>query len=189
MLKVASDCGIKLSREKRSGGDEAEVADVVTRSGSKDIRTQVLTAIEALVLEGLIKGEKQPPPKFLLVHSGDNIEQQENPEFVNWKKTDKLLMSWIFSTLTPSVLGQVNGCKSSFEIWFKIERTYSQRSLARIMQLKQHMQSLKKGSDPISDFVVKIKVVGDALVAAGETASDRDMIMNLLNGVGHKYDW
>ena len=97
-------------------------------------------------------------------------------------------MSWIFSTLTPSVLGQVTNSKSSFEVWSKIERTYAQRSMARIMQLKQQMQNIKKGSDSVSEFVLKIKTISDALMAAGEVVSDRDMIISLLHGVGHEYD-
>ncbi|KAK0606487.1 hypothetical protein LWI29_038288 [Acer saccharum] len=88
-------------------------------------KTQVLTAIEALDLEGFITGEKTPPPKLITVETGDTTEQQENPDFLNFKKSDKLLMSWIFSTLTPSVLGQVTNSKSSFKVWSKIERTYA----------------------------------------------------------------
>ena len=82
-------------------------------------KTQVLTTIEALDLEGFITGKKAPSPKLISVRSGEIVVQQENPEFLSWKKTDKLLMSWIFSTLTPSVLGQVTNSKSSFEIWSK----------------------------------------------------------------------
>ncbi|KAK3221842.1 hypothetical protein Dsin_008867 [Dipteronia sinensis] len=119
---------------------------------------------------------------------GEDVEQHENPDFIIWKKSDKLLMSWIFSTLTPSVLGQVINSKSSFEVWSKIERTYSQRSMARIIQLKQQLQSLKKGADSISEFVIKLKAVSDALASAEENVSERDMIMSLLNGVGHEYD-
>ena len=74
-------------------------------------KAQVLTAIEALDLEGFVNGEKLPPSKFISVPSDDSIEQQENPDFNNWKKSDKLLMSWLFSTLTPSVLGQVTNSK------------------------------------------------------------------------------
>ena len=149
---------------------------------------QVLTAIEALDLEGFINGEKASPLNLMTVISGDTNVQQDNPDFVTWKKTDKLLMSWILSTLSPSVLGQVTNSKSSFEIWSKIECTYLQKSLARIMQLKQQMQSIKKGSDSINDFVMKLKVVNDSLASTGEVVSDRDFIMYLLHGVGHEYD-
>ncbi|KAK3194358.1 hypothetical protein Dsin_025668 [Dipteronia sinensis] len=101
-------------------------------------KTQVLTAIEALDLESFINGEKTLPPKFIntLSDSCDISVQQENPDFLNLKKSDKLLMSWNFSTLTQSILGQVTSCKSSCKVWSKIERTYAQRSIARIMQLK-----------------------------------------------------
>ncbi|KAK2641947.1 hypothetical protein Ddye_023710 [Dipteronia dyeriana] len=88
-------------------------------------KTQVLTAIEALGLKGMVNETKRAPSKFLLIHYGDDSEQEENLKYVNWKKKDKLFMSWIFSTLTTSVLGQINGSKSSFEIWSKIEKTYS----------------------------------------------------------------
>ena len=68
-------------------------------------KMQVFTAIEALDLEDFVNGEKVPPQKTINVTSGDIVEQRENPDFVKWKKTDKLLMSWILSTLSPSVLG------------------------------------------------------------------------------------
>ncbi|KAK1581862.1 hypothetical protein Q3G72_009741 [Acer saccharum] len=151
-------------------------------------RTQVLTAIEALDLEVFINGTKSPHSKFITVQSGDTEEQQENPWFANWRRSDKLLMGWIFSTLTSSVLGQVTDSKSSHEVWSKIERTYAQRSMARIMQLKNQLQSIKKGSDTISEFVMKIKAINDSLAASSELVSDKDLIMSLLNGLGHEYD-
>ena len=55
-----------------------------------------------------------------------------------------------------------------------------------IMQLKQHLQSLKKGFDLIIEFVAKFKVSSNAL--AREVLSDKDMMLSLLNGVGHEYD-
>ncbi|KAK0599971.1 hypothetical protein LWI29_010346 [Acer saccharum] len=59
--------------------------------------------------------------------------------------------------------------------------------MARIMQLKQQLQSQKKGSDSIGEFVLKLKAISDAL-ATGEIVSDRDIIISLLSGVGHEYD-
>ncbi|KAL5736516.1 hypothetical protein ACOSQ2_031304 [Xanthoceras sorbifolium] len=53
-------------------------------------------------------------------------------------------------------------------MWTKLERVYSQQSMARILQLRQQLQSIKKGSDSISDFVLKLKNIGDALLEAGE---------------------
>ncbi|KAL5751657.1 hypothetical protein ACOSP7_021838 [Xanthoceras sorbifolium] len=63
-----------------------------------------------------------------------------------WKKSDQILLCWLLGTLTPGVLGQVTQCKTSLEMWSKIKRAYLQQSM-----------TVTKGSDSISEFVLKIK--------------------------------
>ncbi|KAL5818483.1 hypothetical protein ACOSQ4_022325 [Xanthoceras sorbifolium] len=62
-------------------------------------------------------------------------------------------------------------------MWSKLQRVYSQQSLAKILQLRQQLQNIKKGSDSISYFVLKIKNIGDALMAVGE---EEDLMADLL---------
>ncbi|KAL5848181.1 hypothetical protein ACOSQ4_006194 [Xanthoceras sorbifolium] len=62
-------------------------------------------------------------------------------------------------------------------MWSKLQRVYSQQSLAKILQLRQQLQNIKKGSDSIYDFILKIKNIGDALIAAGE---EEDLMADLL---------
>ncbi|KAL5854003.1 hypothetical protein ACOSQ4_003805 [Xanthoceras sorbifolium] len=88
----------------------------------------------------------------------------------------------------PSVLGQVTQCKTAIEAWSKLERVYSQQSMAKILQLRQQLQSVKKGADSISDFVLKIKNISDALLGAGEEVNEKDLLLSLMSGVGHEYD-
>ncbi|KAK2654134.1 hypothetical protein Ddye_013990 [Dipteronia dyeriana] len=47
---------------------------------------------------------------------------------------------------------------------------------------------MKKGADSISDFVLRIKNVGDALLATSEDVKDRDLVVSLMYGVGHDFD-
>ncbi|KAK2643432.1 hypothetical protein Ddye_025195 [Dipteronia dyeriana] len=56
------------------------------------------------------------------------------------------------------------------------------------MQLRQQLQSIKKGSSSVGDFVLEIKNLADALEAASDTISNRDLILTMMNGVGHEYD-
>ncbi|KAL5759323.1 hypothetical protein ACOSQ2_018161 [Xanthoceras sorbifolium] len=86
------------------------------------------------------------------------------------------------------VVGQVTKCKSSLEAWSKLENLYSQKSMAKILNLRQQLQTIRKGSHSVSDFVLKIKNIGDALSAAGEEVSERDLLLSLMHGVGHEYD-
>ncbi|KAL5799255.1 hypothetical protein ACOSQ4_032139 [Xanthoceras sorbifolium] len=40
----------------------------------------------------------------------------------------------------------------------------------------------------ISDFDLKVKSLGDGLKAAGEMIKDQDLVLHILNGIGHDYD-
>ena len=134
-------------------------------------KTQVFPVIQALDLEEHLLGLSLPTNKFVSVEivneSGERvIENRISKEFNIWRKVDKILMSWIFSTVSESVIGQLVGCSSSFEVWNKLEKIYSQQSIAKILQLKNQLNSVKKGSDTVSEFVFKIKNIGDCYVRA-----------------------
>ncbi|KAL5824371.1 hypothetical protein ACOSQ3_020434 [Xanthoceras sorbifolium] len=77
---------------------------------------------------------------------------------------------------------------SALEAWRALESLFSQQSLAKVLQLKQQLQSLKKGSSTISEYFLKVKSIGNGLRAAGQAMSDRDVLLNVLNSLGHEYD-
>ncbi|KAL5734368.1 hypothetical protein ACOSP7_032229 [Xanthoceras sorbifolium] len=156
-------------------------------------KTQILLAVNALDLENFIDETKTPPSQFIAVqvsnrNGGVRVEQQLNPAYQNWKKSDQILLFWLISILSQKVVGQVTKCKSSFDAWTKLQNLYSQKSMAKILNLRQQLQTIKKGSHSVRDFVLKIKNIGDALSAAGEEVSKCDLLLSLMYGVGHKYD-
>ncbi|KAL5783942.1 hypothetical protein ACOSQ2_006334 [Xanthoceras sorbifolium] len=50
----------------------------------------------------------------------------------------------------------------------------------QILQLRPQLQNIKKGSDSVSDFVLKIKNIGDALMAAGEEVMEPCNVIDIL---------
>ncbi|RVX09873.1 Retrovirus-related Pol polyprotein from transposon RE1 [Vitis vinifera] len=56
------------------------------------------------------------------------------------------------------------------------------------MQLKLELQSTKKGSMLMIDYIMKIKGAADNLAAIGEPSSKQDQVMNLLGGLGSDYN-
>ncbi|KAL5769477.1 hypothetical protein ACOSP7_013631 [Xanthoceras sorbifolium] len=60
--------------------------------------------------------------------------------------------------------------------------------MVRVLQLKQQLQTIKKGSMFISDYIMKIKAIEDALETAGHTITDADLVLSMLSGLGHEYD-
>ena len=81
-------------------------------------KAQVLPIIKAFELEDFISGLKPIPPKFIEVDSGGTNGKQliANKEYKQWNKLDQLLLSWLFSSINQSIIGQVTDCSSSSEV-------------------------------------------------------------------------
>ncbi|KAL5848351.1 hypothetical protein ACOSQ4_006364 [Xanthoceras sorbifolium] len=56
------------------------------------------------------------------------------------------------------------------------------------MHLRSQLQTLKKGALKISDYIVKIKAVIDALMAAGQVITEQDLVAYILEGLGLEFD-
>jgi hypothetical protein len=56
------------------------------------------------------------------------------------------------------------------------------------MQLKLELQSTKKGSLSMIDYIMKVKGATDSLAAIGEPVLEQDQVMNLLRGLGSDYN-
>ena len=69
-----------------------------------------------------------------------------NPEFIQWRRYDRMILSWIFSTLTPKIMGQIMGFQTTHAAWTASEQIFSASSKYRIMQLRLEFQTTQKGS-------------------------------------------
>ena len=83
-------------------------------------KTQVLASIIGNGLEGFINRDNPCPTQFLSESMAESsrssaiaVRQTENSEYTEWKKTDKLLQSWLFSSMMNNVLIMVISCEAS----------------------------------------------------------------------------
>ncbi|KAL5751167.1 hypothetical protein ACOSP7_025770 [Xanthoceras sorbifolium] len=56
------------------------------------------------------------------------------------------------------------------------------------MQIRAKIQATKKGSLTITEYVLKLRTMADSLAAAGQPMSERDLLLNVLQGLGSEYD-
>ncbi|KAL5834361.1 hypothetical protein ACOSQ4_013858 [Xanthoceras sorbifolium] len=70
------------------------------------------------------------------------------------------------STLSESILGRVTQYVTACEVWNTITNLFSRQSMASIVHLHSQLRSLKKGSMKTSNYIMKIKGITDALIAA-----------------------
>ncbi|RVX16039.1 Retrovirus-related Pol polyprotein from transposon RE1 [Vitis vinifera] len=85
-------------------------------------------------------------------------------------------------------MAQIISHNSSHSTWNALEKTFSSSSRAKIMQLRLELQSTKKGSLSMIDYIMKVKGAADSLAAIGEPVSEQDQVMNLLGGLGSDYN-
>ena len=74
-------------------------------------------------------------------------------------------------------MAQIIGHTTSHSAWLALEKIFFSSSRARIMQLQLELKTLKKGSISMMDFLMKLKIISDSLVAIGETVTEQDHII------------
>ncbi|RVX10885.1 Retrovirus-related Pol polyprotein from transposon RE1 [Vitis vinifera] len=144
-------------------------------------KSQIDNVVFANGFEDFIDGSSICPDKEL---SSGLI----NLAFVTWRRQDRTILNWLYSSLTPAIMAQIIGHNSSHSTWNALEKTFSSSSRARIMQLRLELQSTKKGSLFMIDYIMKVKGAADSLAAIGEPVSEQDQVMNLLGGLGSDYN-
>ncbi|RVW21555.1 Retrovirus-related Pol polyprotein from transposon RE1 [Vitis vinifera] len=144
-------------------------------------KTQMENVVYANGFEEYIDDTKPCPPQEL--HTGEL-----NPAFVQWRRFDCMVLSWLYSMLTPDIMGQIVGFQTSHDAWMALHKIFSTSSKARILQLRLVFQTAKKGVDPMLEYILKIKTISDNLVAIGEPVKETNHILQLLGGLGSEYN-
>ncbi|CAA0842052.1 Unknown protein [Striga hermonthica] len=80
------------------------------------------------------------------------------------------------------------GKNTSRDVWLSLESNFSSLSKARLMHHKLQLQTLKKGSSTMREFLGKVKACCDSLGVAGEPVSEQNHILYILAGLGSEYN-
>lgn len=107
-----------------------------------------------------------------------------NSEYESWNRIDNHLKSWVYSSVSDSMMIHIIGKnKTFFDMWVSLEKYYALTLKGGVMEIKIQLQSLKKGGMSITYFVF-VKGLSDQLMAVGEPDSDKDVIVYICRGVG-----
>ncbi|CAN6560859.1 unnamed protein product [Malus baccata var. baccata] len=118
-------------------------------------------------------GESQCPPKYCITPEGGK---------------DLALLSLLIATLSDEVMDHVIGCKTAQEAWESLQERFASISVVRINQLKSEFHTAKKGSESVDKFLLRLKVIKDQLVAAGERITENDLMIAVLSGLPPEYE-
>uniref|UniRef100_A0A2N9JAS4 Reverse transcriptase Ty1/copia-type domain-containing protein n=1 Tax=Fagus sylvatica TaxID=28930 RepID=A0A2N9JAS4_FAGSY len=132
-------------------------------------KSQLLPLLESQELIGHVDGTLEPPPRFAPANF-----QTPNIKHLAWKQTDQRLLSLLLSSLTEEAMAKVVGLTTSREVWIALENTFSHRSKAREIRLKDDLQLMKRGTRTVSEYACAFKAICDQLHAIGQAVDGTD---------------
>ena len=145
-------------------------------------RALVLAALRAYNLQGFILGTNPQPPETL---AGTLTP---NPLHEQWIHFDQYILHWLLNSISEQLLGHVIDCETSAAIWNVLIHQFATRSKARIIQIKGLLQSTKKGTMSIDEYVLKMKSFAASLAQAGEPLAEESLCLYVLGGLGPEYE-
>ena len=66
---------------------------------------------------------------------------------------------------------------------------FSVNTKARKIQLKQELNTLKKGTMTVNEYVLKVRSIADALAAIDAMPDDDDLVSSTLGGLNNEKAW
>ncbi|XP_031270010.1 uncharacterized protein LOC116128426 [Pistacia vera] len=97
-------------------------------------------------------------------------------------------VSWLNSSITESMFRHVAKCGNAYEIWNTLELHFQSFSKVRTLHLRNLLQSTKKESMSVNEYILKMKELRDELVASGVQIGDEELLLYILDGLGPEFD-
>ena len=146
--------------------------------------------LESNGIMGYVDGLLPCPPQHCSIsaESGITSSSSQSDEYIVWKMHDRAIMQLITATLSPIAMSYAIGSTSSKYLWIRLKEQFSTVSTTSIFQMKSNLQTIKKGSDSISQYLHRIKEDRDYLSAAGVYFTYEDIVILALNGLPAEYN-
>ena len=156
----------------------------VSRDSTIESSSQLLPILYGSDMMSMVDGTTSAPSETVMVDS----KTVPNPAYLEWKKKDQILLSWLHTTMRPTVFAQVIGYKTARSTWEALDRAYTSQTNARYYQIKHYLFNIRKGSYSITEYMDRIRRLTDELSLIQQPMSDREIIGCVLDGLDLDYD-
>ncbi|RDY13765.1 hypothetical protein CR513_01249, partial [Mucuna pruriens] len=145
-------------------------------------------------VESMLKGHclhhylvnSQVPPKHLMVV--DCNVDCVSASYLTWEQQDKLLLSWLQSSISHDILTRVFGCKLSWHLWDKIHVYFHLHMNAKAHQLRTKLRNTSLDNHTVSRYLFHIQALVDVLIAIGDAIPPCEQLDVILKGLSEDYE-
>lgn len=104
----------------------------VSRDSTIESSSQLPPILYGSDMMSMVDGTTSAPSETVMVDS----KTVPNPAYLEWKKKDQILLSWLHTTMRPTVFAQVIGYKTARSTREALDRAYTSQTNARYYQIK-----------------------------------------------------
>lgn len=126
------------------------------------------------------------PSQYL--SENDKSQGNINAAYTAWEQKDQLLLSWLLSSMSDSMLTMMVGCDHASQVWDRLEEFFASQTKAKVRQFKTQLKTLKKGSMKVTEYLLKVKKLVDNLFSVGAPLTVADHIEAILEGLPPDYN-
>ncbi|MCO5583770.1 hypothetical protein L7F22_037684 [Adiantum nelumboides] len=130
-----------------------------------------------------VEGANEAPP---VIHDiGASAEQVKSVK--NWHQGSTKVMYWLSVSVSDSIVGHIQSADSPKDAWDNLIAFSATNTRARTIQLKNELNTIKKGDLSMNDYTLKIKALFESISSIGVAVDDDDKVEACLRGLGNAY--
>ncbi|KAJ0983603.1 hypothetical protein J5N97_011858 [Dioscorea zingiberensis] len=152
------------------------------------LKAQMMPYLRGQQLLRFVDGSYPFPEANITTTTESGATQVQNPEYKAWCQHDQQVLSVILSSLFEEILTHMLFLTTSSDVWSALEKMFSSRSRARIMQIRLQLSNLQKRYMTATDYFHQVKILVATLSAIGKPLQDEEVISYMLAGLGSEYD-
>jgi len=82
-----------------------------------------------------------------------------DPMHEAWRRCNRMVMSWLTRSISPSIKQSMMWMDLTFEIWKDLKDCFSDSDKLRINDLQDQIQSCKQGDSSIFEYYTRLKIL------------------------------
>ncbi|XP_071704935.1 uncharacterized protein [Rutidosis leptorrhynchoides] len=106
-----------------------------------------------------------------------------------WRKADVVVQTWIYSTISESLLERLLNSESSnaFQAWSFLQKIFQDNKRSKTVELTAELRNITIGDQTIEEYFRSIDKIATQLKNLGSTVNDADLVTYTINGLNNKY--
>ncbi|KAK9138439.1 hypothetical protein Sjap_009033 [Stephania japonica] len=124
----------------------------------------------------------KPSPAPMLTNA-----ETPNPDYEDWISKDNYLLCFLLNSLEGTIAQQITGATTCHLTWKAIQNLYGAHNRAKVQICRASLQTTRKGTQLMTDYLSSMKQFADNLSAAGSPYPTCDLISCVLVGLDEEY--